>query len=140
MTPEQMSLQDQSVLICDQDAAILDLLTDVFEEQGALVTQALSGKTVIDTLRWKSFDLILQALVLPDLNGWDVLRFVRTYRPDLSNRVIMMTGYTYDPETVQRIKRENHPALFKPFDFDQLREIAYTTLRAFEPDPKRIAA
>jgi two-component system response regulator HydG len=140
MPTDAVSLQDRSILVCDVDETILDLLTDVFSDEGASVTQAHGGQNALTLLRNGWFDLIVQALVMPDVDGWDVLGYLRSRRPDLVNRLVLMTGYTYDPFTVHRIERLHLPALYKPFDLDELRGTVHQTLHAAERTQRRTAA
>lgn len=133
-------LEGRSILVSDTDETILDLLTDVFADDGARVTRAAGGQASLDALRTGRFDLILQALVLPDVDGWDVLNFLRSRRPELLDRLVLMTGYTYDPFTVRRLERLGLPALFKPFDLDELRSLAQQTVQAADRKQQRRAA
>jgi DNA-binding NtrC family response regulator len=135
-----LSLENRSVLVCDADESILDLLEDVYADQGAVVTRAQGGQHSLDVLRTGQFDLIIQGLVMPDVDGWDVLSFLRSRRPDLMNRLVLMTGYTYDKFTVRRIERLHLPALYKPFDLDDLYTITQKTLWNAERTQRRTAA
>ena len=140
MPTDVVSLQGRSILVCDVDEMILEMLADVFSEEGAKVMQAHGGQKSLDALRAGRFDLIVQALVLPDVDGWDVLSFLRSRRPELLSRLVLMTGYTYDPYTIRRIERLNLPALYKPFDLDELRNVVHETLYAVERTQRRSAA
>lgn len=140
MPTDVISLQDRSILVCDADESILDLLEDVFSEDGARVTRAQSGQRALAALRHGRFDLLIQALVLPDVDGWDVLSFLRSRRPDLLHRLVLMTGHTYDPFTVHRLERLGLPALYKPFDLDDLQNITQQALRTAERTRRRTAA
>ena len=140
MPTDVVSLQGRSILVCDVDETILEMLTDVFSEEGATVTQAQGGQESLNALRTGRFDLVIQALVLPDVDGWDVLSFLRSRRPELVNRLVLMTGYTYDPYTIRRIERLNLPALYKPFDLDEIRNVAHETLYSAERTQRRTAA
>ncbi|MBN1553374.1 MAG: response regulator [Phycisphaerae bacterium] len=134
-------MTNRSILVCDADESILDLLGDVFTDDGAIVTSAQGGQACLDLLRGGNFELIFQALVMPDVDGWDVLSYLRSRRTDLLRRLVLMTGYTYDTFTIRRLERLGLPALFKPFDLDELKTMAYRTLQAVETSkPRRIAA
>lgn len=140
MPTDVVSLEGRSILVCDVDETILELLTDVFADEGAVVTRAHGGQKSLDALRGGTFDLIVQALVMPDVDGWDVLGFLRSRRPELVNRLVLMTGYTYDPYTIRRLERLHLPALFKPFDLDELRNVVHSALYNAEVAQRRTAA
>ncbi len=140
MPYEVAPLQGRTILVSDVDESILALLTDVFRNDGAEVVSALGGQAAINAMLSGRFDLIVQALVLPDVDGWDVLHFARTRRPDLVERMIFMTGCLHDGETAGRLQSLTRPVLFKPFDLDHLRTVARNTLETAETKPIRTAA
>jgi DNA-binding NtrC family response regulator len=140
MTDDRIDFQGKRILVSDIDDSIVGLLSDVFVEEGATVIEAIGGEASLEAVKTGRFDLIIQALVMPNVDGWDVLSFVRARRPELLGRMILMTGYTYDPYTVRRIHNLQMPALFKPFDLDELRKTAHETLYVAELNSTRSAA
>ena len=81
--------------------------------------------------RLASYDAIVADIRLPDLSGYEVYRALREAQP--SARVILMTGYGYDPgHSLVRARQEGlRHVLFKPFRVDQLRD----ALRNLGKDP-----
>ena len=82
--------------------------------------------------RLASYDAIVADIGLPDLSGYDAFRALREAQPGA--RVILMTGYGYDPgHSLVKARQEGlKHVLFKPFRVDQLRD-ALTNLRPTRP-------
>jgi CheY-like chemotaxis protein len=70
--------------------------------------------------RLSAYDAIVADIRLPDLGGYDVYRRLREAQPQA--RVILMTGYGYDPShALVKARQEGlRHVLFKPFRVDQL--------------------
>jgi CheY-like chemotaxis protein len=70
--------------------------------------------------RLSTYDAILAAIHLPDLSGYEAYRQLRQAQPKA--RVILMTGYGYDPDhTIVKARQDGlRHVLFKPFRVDQM--------------------
>jgi CheY-like chemotaxis protein len=88
---------------------------------GGVVETARDGREALTMARLASYDAIVADIRLPDLSGYDVYHALREAQP--SARVILMTGYGYDPgHSLTRARQEGlRHVLFKPFRVDQLR-------------------
>jgi CheY-like chemotaxis protein len=78
------------VLVVDDDEGILELETDVLQGEGYSVEQAAGGAAAIEQLKRARPDLVLLDLLMPGIDGWGVLRFVR----GMANppRVVVVSG------------------------------------------------
>jgi CheY-like chemotaxis protein len=78
------------VLIVDDDPSILGIEAKMLESAGYCVQQAEGGAAAIERLKSNRPDLVLLDLRMPDIDGWGVLRFVRTMpHPP---RVVVVSG------------------------------------------------
>ena len=73
------------------------------------------------TLLRKPADLAMVDLRMPDVNGLDLLRQIRTTVPGCE--VILMTAYAAVDSAVEAIKLGAREYLTKPFDFDRLKQV-----------------
>ena len=80
----------QKVLIIEDDEAIRRGLADALQFAGYDTTEAAEGKRGLSMAVRSACDLILLDLVLPGLDGLDILREVRSTRPALP--VIILTA------------------------------------------------
>ena len=63
-----------SVLVVDDDAANRDLLSQRLERQGYDVVSAGNGREALDLLATGAFDLVLLDIMMPEMDGFEVLR------------------------------------------------------------------
>ena len=68
------------ILLVDDDAGLSELLAQLLELEGFDLTQAFDGQQGLDYAQNQDFDLILLDVMLPKLNGFEVLRALRTQK------------------------------------------------------------
>ncbi len=83
-------LEDKRVLTVDDSPTIRSFLHTLLSLQGAHVTEANSGYHALEILATNRYDLVLLDLLLPDLDGIQVLRALREH--DVETAVVMLTG------------------------------------------------
>jgi signal transduction histidine kinase len=84
-------LKDKRVLIVDDSATIRMFLRAVLAHAGALVAEVESGEQALALLQGNdSYELILLDLILPDIDGIEVLHRLRTH--DDTTAVVVLTG------------------------------------------------
>jgi two-component system response regulator (stage 0 sporulation protein F) len=120
---EAAALADRKILVVDDEQGITLLIGETLTRCGADVTRAGGGTEAVQELRRQRFDLVLLDLVMPQVDGWAVLEFIKEQYPQLMARTVLMTGDRYHVETVQHIHRMQIPSIFKPFDLDNLRVV-----------------
>lgn len=70
------------VLLVDDEAALLDVTKIFMEKDGSMkITAALSAKEALDRINTRGFDVIVSDYEMPQMNGIDFLREVRTRDP-----------------------------------------------------------
>ncbi|HID92806.1 MAG TPA: response regulator [bacterium (Candidatus Stahlbacteria)] len=107
-----------SVLIADDDIGMTETLSDILSLKGYDVVVANSGFEAIEKARSKTFDVILLDVKMPDINGVDVFRQIKTITPKSS--VILMTAYALH-DLIEQAKKEGVLAvLSKPIDVEKL--------------------
>lgn len=112
------STKPVSILLVDDDAGMVDTLTDIFEAVHHRVLAAGSGTAAVAELSRKPVDVVLMDIQMPGLNGVQALRAIKDRAPDLP--VIMMTAYTRD-ELVQEAERiSGRAVLRKPLDVGEV--------------------
>jgi CheY-like chemotaxis protein len=103
-----------SVLLCDDDDGVRDVLTDYLRSLGYIVFEASGGNAALHILENKpNIDLLIIDYAMPGMNGLETIRQARLRRPDLQS--LLITGYAAIPSSAAI------PVLHKPFTFDELR-------------------
>jgi len=116
--------------VVDDDRDICDLLRDRLESEGFQVLTATDGRAALRMLETTSIDGILLDIALPELDGFDVLRQVRTTQPTLP--VVMMTAVEALDRAMAAVEAGAQGYLLKPFDAGRLRQ---SVDRWFTPGP-----
>ncbi len=103
----------------DDEKSLLDLLTVVLKKEGYKVQTSLSGKKGLELIENQDFDLILCDIKLPQMNGMEILKKVKTKKPDIP--VVMITAYGTIKQAVNALKAGALDYLVKPFDVEELK-------------------
>jgi DNA-binding NtrC family response regulator len=106
------------VLIVDDEAAIVSLLSTVLRGKGWDVTEARSGTEGIDLLDRSRFDVILTDLVMPGDSGIDLLRASKEVRPDVE--VILMTGCATAETAIEAMRNGAFHYIMKPLKIEEV--------------------
>jgi CheY-like chemotaxis protein len=115
------------VLIVDDQPAIRLLLRELFELEGVTVYEAPNGRTAIQQVRRNRVDFILLDLKMPDMDGIEALREIRTFNSSVL--VAMITAYG-DPEKLETAKKLGTLAFFtKPFDIEYVKDFVMVRLK-----------
>lgn len=78
------------------------------------------------------YDVVVCDVLMPDCSGVDVHRVMRRDRPDLSRRVVFVTGATMMPAVESFLAKTGSPVLVKPFGSD---DVVAACMAASEIDP-----
>jgi two-component system cell cycle sensor histidine kinase/response regulator CckA len=117
------------IVAVDDDAAVLQLVSEVLRRAGYDVYPASSARPAIELFEAEAgnFDLLLTDVVMPDLTGPVLAKKLRSEHPGLP--VLFMSGY-HDTQMVQRFTRgEGYSLLPKPFTAEGLLNAVKAILR-----------
>ena len=89
-----------TILIVDDDIAIIRILRSYLEQANYNVLTANDGTTAIQLLRNKKPDLLVLDLMLPDKDGWDITRFIRADKKLSTVPIIMLTARVDDADKI----------------------------------------
>ena len=114
------------ILLMEDEVSVAQGLKMVLLDEGYEVDLAMTGKSALDALSYKNIDLLVADLRLPDMDGMDVIKRVKTNKPD--TEVIVITGYASVPSAVEAMKTGVVDYLPKPFTDDELKEAVESAL------------
>ena len=107
-----------SILVVDDQPSMQDALNTSLRSEGYRVATACSGEEALTRIEAQEFDIVLTDLVMPGLNGLDLLERSRVLDPGAA--VIVMTGYATLETAVAALRRGACDYLEKPFSLDEL--------------------
>ena len=105
------------ILIVDDVDDNRTILRRRFERRGYEIAEAESGKGCLAAIDAGSFDVVLLDVMMPDMNGLDVLRKIREKHTDVQLPVIMVTGKTESQDIVEALTAGANDYVTKPVDF-----------------------
>lgn len=76
-TEQPLDPTQYTILIVDDNSTNRDLLSRQVENQGYQVAVAINGKQAIEMIQTGIYDLILLDIIMPDINGYQVLKWIR---------------------------------------------------------------
>lgn len=89
-----------TLLLADDDPALLDVMGDLLREEGYAVTTVESGSTAMAELVTTDFDAILADWNMDDGSGADLYRWICNIKPQLAGRVVFLSGQEGDDSGV----------------------------------------
>jgi adenylate cyclase len=104
------------ILVVDDNASNRDLLYRRLSHDGHEVMRADSGRRALEMLEVEEFDLILLDLLMPDLNGFEVLERLKADERLHDIPVIMISGLQETDSVVRCIEAGAEDYLSKPFN------------------------
>ena len=119
-------MKEKPVLVVDDEKNIRLTLSQALESLGLETDTATNGEGALDKLTRKEFGLILLDLKMPGMDGMEVLRQLRTIRPDI--RVIIITAYGTVESAVEAIKLGAVDFVQKPFTPEEIRKLVSQVL------------
>ncbi len=117
-----------SLLLVDDDRELGQMLNEYLGGEGFRVTIARDGLEALDKLATETYDLVILDVMLPSLNGFDVLRRLRR---TLSVPVVMLTAHGADVDRIVGLELGADDYLAKPFNPRELVARTRAVLRRF---------
>ena len=112
------------ILVIDDDPVIGQLFTSSLKNSNSEVTITVSSLEALSLISNRHFDLIFLDLVMPELDGSELLRHIRQTNKNIP--VVVITGYP-DSDVMNRAMEYGHFVVIKkPFDSGQIREVIQT--------------
>ncbi len=110
-----------SVLVVDDERLFRTLVTDHLTKEGYRVVAAASGEEGLKTVAEETFHAVLLDLVLPGLDGMEILRQLKRDRPELP--VIMVTGHRTPQRALSAVRDGAYDMVSKPVNLEELTRI-----------------
>jgi two-component system, OmpR family, response regulator len=106
------------ILVVDDEATLTDLLQMALRYEGCEVRSAATGHAAVRTAREFQPDAIVLDIMLPDLDGIEVLRRVRGHRPDVP--VLFLTARDSVEDRIAGLTAGGDDYVTKPFSLEEV--------------------
>ena len=127
----RMSESRQRVLVVEDSATMRGFVTAALESAGPYsVTQAESGFQALKVLPRAHYDLIITDINMPDINGLELVRFIRESEAHRTTPLIIISTDGRDVDRDRGLKLGANAYLVKPFAPEKLLETVRSVLAA----------
>lgn len=106
------------ILLVEDDAALVDALKKALVTEGFAVNSLSKGQQAIISVKTELPDMVILDLGLPDMDGLDVMRSMRTTSADLP--ILILTARSSVDDKVAGLDLGADDYLVKPFNVDEL--------------------
>jgi two-component system, OmpR family, alkaline phosphatase synthesis response regulator PhoP len=128
-------MANQRILVVDDDQDIVRLLRGYLQKSGFDVLVAHDGESALHTLRRERPDLLVLDLMLPDRDGWDVTRLIRSDVTLAGTPIIMLTARVEDTDKILGLELGADDYVTKPFNPREVVARVRALLRRAQRDP-----
>jgi DNA-binding NtrC family response regulator len=124
-----MDVTQKTILVVDDDPDILALMCEILSPQHA-VLGVRSGEDALVALDHHRFDLLITDLRMPEMHGFQLIRFARERQPGIV--VVIVSAYcdTDDATTRRALRQYATAALTKPLHHRAVSRVIASALHA----------
>src|SRR5579859_3496569 len=117
------------LLVIEDESAVMSFLRAALERNGYEIVSASSGAEGLKLLEKGKYMGVISDMRTPGgVTGADVHSWIRAHRPELSHRILFITGDTVNQETMAILENTGAPCIEKPFRVAQLLKSVETLL------------
>ena len=113
-----MKLKQTNILLVEDDANLSIVLADYLRSKDYVVENATNGKEAWDLLLVKRYDLVISDIMMPKMNGFELLKLIRSQYLDLP--VVMLTAKIDRDDVLRAYELGCDDYVTKPFSMDIL--------------------
>jgi len=106
----------RKILVVDDDPTMVKLINVNLKLNNYSVIEATSGEQALDVLSEESLDLVVLDIMMPGVDGWEVLRRIRGSSETREMPVILVTAKTQDSDVIRGWELGADEYVIKPFN------------------------
>jgi two-component sensor histidine kinase/CheY-like chemotaxis protein len=117
---------EPKILVVDDDPLVLDTLKELLKQCSTDIQTAKGGKEAITVLNQTTFDLVFLDIVMPEIDGFQVMDHIFSLSPD--TLVVIITGYTSSESAIEAMRKGAYYYVSKPIEDEELLKVAENAL------------
>ncbi len=123
-------LSGYRILAIDNDILLLDMLHDMYRQNGVECDTCQSVDELTDLMRTKDYDLLITDLKMPEVNGYEVLELLRTSEIGNSQTIPVVAATAAGYVEEEELKGKGFAAvLSKPYSIDELLTVTESCIK-----------
>ena len=107
-----------NILLVEDEVSLSNAVKRILEQKGYFVDAVYDGLSAIDYAKGMTYNLIILDVMLPKLDGFEVVRILR--KDGISVPILMLTARTTVTDKVTGLNNGADDYMTKPFDIDEL--------------------
>ncbi|KMT23282.1 response regulator [Clostridium cylindrosporum] len=115
-----LSLKDKNILVVDDDPRNIFVLAAALENYGATIYEAENGRDCLEQLGREKIDLVLMDIMMPEMNGFEAIRAIRTDESLKDIPIIAITAKSLKGDKEKCIEAGANDYISKPVHHDIL--------------------
>lgn len=129
--------KDKNVLVVDDESDIRAVVSTLLSSHGYKTTEAKDGAEALMLLRKRRFDLMVLDIMMPRMDGYQVMNTLKTINPELP--VVMLTAKAAQKDVWKGYVEGCHYYVTKPFEHETLiRSVNYLLSDLSDPQRKNL--
>ena len=117
----------KEILVVDDEPLIREIIIRKLSEFGYIATPVENAFEALNKMREKSYPLVLSDIMMPGMDGIELLKRLRSLYPDTA--VVMITAVSNVNIAIEALREGAYDYLIKPFNFE---EVVLSVKNAFE--------
>ena len=106
--------KDKKILIVDDEKTTREILSRALTAKGFLIRTVASGADALEAMDEEPFDLLITDLLMPNMEGNDLIEKAQQLQPDLIS--IVITAHATIETAVKALQQGAYDYITKPFD------------------------
>jgi two-component system alkaline phosphatase synthesis response regulator PhoP len=126
-------MEKSRILVVDDEPGIVDIARANLEGYGYIVIAAHDGEEALEKVKTEKPDLVVLDILMPEMDGWDVLEQIESDTELAGIPVIMLTARASDEDVLRGLETGAVEYMTKPFYPQDLVAAVKINLDVFDP-------
>ncbi|HVP37159.1 MAG TPA: sigma-54 dependent transcriptional regulator [Terriglobales bacterium] len=112
-------MENARIMVIDDEESMCRFMQIMLQKEGYDVTSTVSSKEALEEMKSKNYDLVIADLMMPEMNGLELLSRAKSIHPDVN--FIVMTAYASVDTAIEALKKGAFDYITKPFKVDEIK-------------------
>jgi len=119
----------EKILIIDDEENLVDLISNILKHEGFVTVSAYNGKDGLEKAKQEKPHIIILDIMMPQMDGFEVLKRLKEYEETKDIPVIMLTAKTEDSAVIESWRKGAEFYIPKPFEIEEVLHVIELILK-----------